>query len=72
MKIIEKSCEQQNELLNSLQRTAHEGQVKDLTTLLAGLRDSANSGETIALVQVHRGRVTRLDERDHGAVPGPP
>ena len=39
---------------------------------LAGLRDSADSGETIALVKAHRGRVTRLDESDHGAVPGPP
>ena len=40
--------------------------------LLAGLRDSADSGETIALVQAHRGGVTRLDESDHRAVPGPP
>ena len=56
----------------SFQATAHEGQVEDLTMLLAGLRDSADSGETIALVQAHRGRVTRLDESDHRAVPGPP
>ena len=40
--------------------------------LLAGLRDSADSGETIALMQAHRGRVTRLDQGDHGTVPGPP
>ena len=39
---------------------------------LAGLRDSADSGETIALVKAHRGRVTRLDECDHGSVPCPP
>ena len=37
--------------------------------LLAGLRDNADSGETIALVQVHRSRVTRLDQGDHGTVP---
>ena len=56
----------------SFQATAHEGQVEDLTMFLAGLRDSADSGETIALVQAHRCRVTRLDESDHRAVPGPP
>ena len=56
----------------SFQATAHEGQVEDLTMLLAGLRDSADSGETIALVQVHRGRVTRLDQGDHSSVPGLP
>ena len=56
----------------SFQATAHEGQVEDLTMFLAGLRDSADSGETIALVQAHRCRVTRLDESDHGSVPCPP
>lgn len=48
----------------SFQATAHEGQVEDLTMLLAGLRNSADSGETIALVQAHRGRVTRVDQGD--------
>ena len=56
----------------SFQATAHEGQGEDLTMLLAGLRDSADSVETITLVQARRGRVTRLDESDHRAVPGPP
>ena len=56
----------------SFQGPAHEGQVEEPSELLAGLRDGPDSVETIALMQVNRGRVARLDESDHGAVPGLP
>ena len=56
----------------SFQRTAHEGQIEELSELLACLWDGADNGETIAFVQTYRGHVAGLDESDHGTVPSCP